>query len=60
MHEADPLLRERDYSFAEFREWCETYNIKREWVAFDFIQWLYSGNNSRAYIAPNMPKGNNG
>ena len=48
----DPLLREPDYNFAEFREWCETFNIKVEWVNFDFVQWLYSGNNTRG-VMPN-------
>lgn len=43
----DPLLREPDFDFAEFREWCETYNIKAEWIHFDFVKWLYSENNSR-------------
>ena len=46
----DPLLSEPDFDFAEFREWCETFNIKAEWVAFDFVKWLYSEDNTRANI----------
>lgn len=41
------LMREPDYDFAEFREYCETFNIKAEWVHFDFVKWLYSENNSK-------------
>lgn len=40
-------LEEPDYDFAEFREWCETFNVQMRWVAFDFIQWLYSPHNTR-------------
>ncbi len=43
----DEGLAEPDYDFAEFRKWCETFDIKAEWVAFDFVKWLYSENNSR-------------
>jgi len=43
----DALLREPDYDFAEFREWCETFNTKVEWAEIDFIQWLYSPSNTR-------------
>ena len=46
----DPLLNEPDFDFAEFREWCETFNIKTEWVAFDFVKWLYSEDNTRGRL----------
>ncbi len=45
----DEDLPEPDYDFGEFREWCETFGIKAEWVHFDFIKWLYSESNTRAH-----------
>ena len=50
MSMTDPLLREPDYNFAEFREWCETFDIKVEWVNFDFVKFLYSKNNTRGVM----------
>lgn len=43
----DPLLRERDFDFAEYRRYAETFDLKIEWAEIDFIQWLYSKHNTR-------------
>ena len=43
----DALLREPDFDFQEYREWCDTVAAKVLWAEIDFVQWLYSSNNSR-------------
>jgi hypothetical protein len=42
-------LSEPDYDFAEFREWCETFLIKVEWIEFEFVKWLYSSDNKKGH-----------
>ena len=42
----DTDLAEPDYDFAAFREWCETFDIKVQWIHFEFVKWLYSDANA--------------
>jgi hypothetical protein len=44
----DPLLREPDFDFQEYRAWCERVDARQRWAELDFIQWLYSPANSRS------------
>jgi hypothetical protein len=42
----DPLDREPDFDFQEYREWCEVADLKAMWAELDFLRWLYSPLNS--------------
>ena len=44
-------LAEPEYDFAEFREWCETFDIKVQWIYFEFVKWLYSDANRYGHAA---------
>lgn len=48
----DALLREPDFDFQEYREWCETADLKLRWAELDFIRWLYSPMNSKYLKSP--------
>ena len=44
---SDPLMREPDFDFQEYRAWCETATLKVAWAEIDFLRWLYSDLNTR-------------
>ena len=41
---------EPDYDFAQFREWCETFDVKVQWIHFEFVKWLYSDANTVGHL----------
>lgn len=45
---SEPLMREPDFDFQEYRAYCETFDLKVQWAEIDFLQWLYGPGNSRA------------
>ena len=42
----DALLREPDFKFSEFMEWCDIADLKTGYAELDFLRWLYSPLNS--------------
>jgi hypothetical protein len=45
----DILEREPDFDFAQYMEWCKRVDLKVRWAEIDFLQWLYSENNTREH-----------
>ena len=49
MPETDALMREPDFDFQEYREWCDIADLRVGYAEIDFLRWTYSPLNKRGH-----------